>query len=67
MALRWRAVCDPYEALAAAIVLHALREWRRGDGDREELAAFFRSPWCASLCDEGGIDYRALLRQTVGT
>ena len=76
-ALRVRQVRNPYELLAAAIVLWAREEWlclqRNGHGgppwplgaEREELEEFFRSPWCEALCQWSGIDYHVLLGQTV--
>ena len=76
-ALRTRQVRNPYELLAAAIVLQARGEWlclqRNGHGgppwpegaEREELEEFFRSPWCEALCLWSGIDYHVLLGQTV--
>ena len=76
-ALRTRQVRNPYELLAASIVLQALEEWlclqRNGHGgppwplgaERAELEVFFRSRWCESLCQWSGIDYHVLLAQTV--
>jgi hypothetical protein len=76
-ALRTRQVRNPYELLAAAIVLWAREEWlclqRNGHGgppwplaaEREELEEFFRSPWCEALCQWSGVDYHVLLAQTV--
>lgn len=64
--LRWRRAQGPYEALAAAIVLQAHKEWQNGRQGDPKLCAFLTSEWCEYLAEEGGINYRELLRQTVG-
>jgi len=75
--LRTCSARTPEHALAAAIVLQALKDWRHlvaknaaplwnPDASKDELREFFLSEWCQFLCDEAGIDYRALLQRTVG-
>ena len=76
-ALRTRQVRNPYELLAASIVLLAREEWqalqRNGHGgppwpeggELGELQEFFSSEWCRALCSWSGIDYHVLLAQTV--
>jgi hypothetical protein len=45
---------DPYKALAAAILLRAVKD-RRWTKYRQEVNEFFQSPWFEDLCDLAGI------------
>ena len=59
---------DPYQELANAIVLQAVKDYRMTDDEQElrEIERFFRSGWFETLCD---LDGRALiwkLRMEVG-